>query len=369
VRTHPTPALALVFLTSALIGVIGPAGFAGAQESPVPSTARYEELSRSAARASEDLLAARQLVTDKQAALDEASAAADVARQLADDATAEHARAVEAADRAKGVEAGLRSEIDHIVDISFKGLRLNGIAAVFSSDSPEEFLDAAMIMNVYAERHGELVEAAATASEDALRAEREAEDTRARAADASGTADGAQDTARRLTDEATDAADEAQLRKEELDGQVAEVRRELDRLTAADRAALNSTGPAVKVPLSDGVASDAVRFALAQVGKPYVWGAVGPDSFDCSGLTMTAFRSAGVGIPRTTYTQALAGTPVPRDHVRAGDLVLYYDSLSHVAMALDNTMAVHASTAGEPVKVGLIDGIGPIATIRRISAG
>jgi cell wall-associated NlpC family hydrolase len=148
---------------------------------------------------------------------------------------------------------------------------------------------------------------------------------------------------------------------------VAEVRQELDRLTAADRDRLTSTGPAALVPLSQGTASDAVRFALAQLGKPYVWGAVGPDSYDCSGLVMSAFRSAGVPIPRTTYAQALIGTPVPRDQVRAGDLVLYYDSLTHVAMALDSTMAVHASTAGEPVKVGLINGIGPIATIRRIS--
>jgi cell wall-associated NlpC family hydrolase len=224
-----------------------------------------------------------------------------------------------------------------------------------------------MIMDVYAERHGELVTAAAAASEDALRAQREADDTRTRAADASRAADAAKDTAQRLTDEAADAAEEAELRKEQLDGQVAEVRRELDLLTAADRTLLTSTGPAVAVPLSDGTASDAVRFALAQLGKPYVWGAVGPDSYDCSGLVMTAFRSAGVQIPRTTYAQALIGTPVPRDQVRAGDLVLYYDSLSHVAMAIDNTMAVHASTAGEPVKVGLINGIGPIATIRRIS--
>jgi cell wall-associated NlpC family hydrolase len=365
-----------MLLTAALIGVAGPPGSASAQEStpsgtaepPAPTTARYQELSRAAARASEDVLTARQVLADKQAALDDATAAAGRSRQLSDDAAAAYTRATDAADQAKAVEAGLRAEIDHIVQISFKGLRLNGLAAIFSADSPEEFLDAAMIMDVYAERHGDLITAAATASNDALLAQGAADDARAKAAEASREADEARDTAQRLTDDAAEAATNAELREEELKSDAAEVRRALDLLSAADRTRLTSTGPVVTAPSSEGTAGDAVRFALAQLGKPYVWGAVGPDTYDCSGLMMTAFRAAGVQIPRTTYSQALIGAEVPRDQVRAGDLVLYYDSLSHVAMAVDGTMAVHASTAGEPVKIGLINGIGPIATIRRVNA-
>jgi peptidoglycan DL-endopeptidase CwlO len=370
-----TSALVVMLLTAALIGVAGPPGLANAQgpvptgtaEPPAPATARYQELSRAAARASEDVLTARQVLADKQAALADATTAASQSRRLADDAAATFSRATETADRAKAVEAGLRAEVDHIVEISFKGLRLNGLAAVFSADSPEEFLDAAMILDVYAERHGDLVTAAATASNDALLAQREADDARAEAADASRAADEARDTAQRLTDEAAEAASSAELREQELTEDVAEVRRALDLLSATDRTELTSTGPVVAVPSSEGAAGDAVRYALAQLGKPYVWGAVGPDTYDCSGLVMTAFHAAGVQVPRTTYAQALIGTEVPRDQVRAGDLVLYYDSLSHVAMAVDSTMAVHASTAGEPVKIGLINGIGPIATIRRVS--
>ncbi|MCS7479443.1 C40 family peptidase [Umezawaea endophytica] len=364
-RKHATATLVLVFLTTALIGVIGPPGTAAAQEPT--TTARYEELSRSAARASEDVLTARQVLDDKRVALDEATGAADRSRLLADEAAEALTRATDAADAAKAVETGLRAEIDHIVEISFKGLRLNGLAAIFSSDSPEEFLDAAMIMDVYAERHGDLVTAAATASDDAALARSEADTAQHRAAEASLAADETRDTARRLTDEAAEAARGAERRQERLDGEVAEVRRALDLLATADRTLLAGTGPAVDVPAADGAGGDAVRFALAQLGKPYVWGAVGPDTYDCSGLVMAAFRSAGVLVPRTTYTQALIGTPVPRDQVRAGDLVLYHDSLSHVAMAIDGTMAVHASTAGEPVKVSPINAIGPIATIRRVS--
>ncbi|HEX6343441.1 C40 family peptidase [Umezawaea sp.] len=365
-KKHAASTFVLVFLTAALIGVVGPPGTAAAQEPTAPGTARYEELSRSAARASEDVLTARQVLADTRVALDEATGAADRSRVLADEAAQALTLATEAADRAQRVEAGLRAEIDHIVEISFKGLRLNGLAAIFSSDSPEEFLDAAMIMDVYAERHGDLVSAAATASTDAAVARGEADAARTSAAEASLAADDALGTARRLTDEAAEAARGAELRQERLDGEVAEVRRALDQLAGADRALLSGTGPAVDVPAAGSAGGDAVRFALTQLGKPYVWGAVGPDTYDCSGLVMTAFRSAGVAVPRTTYTQALIGTPVRRDQVRAGDLVLYHDSLSHVAMVVDGTMAVHAPTAGEPVKVSPINAIGPIATIRRI---
>ncbi|WNV87251.1 C40 family peptidase [Umezawaea sp. Da 62-37] len=355
-------ALAVALLTAAPTSPADPEPPA----SQSAEAARYQELSRRTARTNEDVLTTAQDLVDKRAALDEATAAAGRSRRVADDALAAETLASAAADRARTTADGLRDEVDHIVEISFKGLRLNGLAAIFSADSPEEFLDAAMIMDFYAEQQGGLVDAAATAADTALGARQVAVDARTTAEAGSLKADGDRDAARRLTDDAAAAADLAERRKSDLDREIDEVRVSLDRLAAADRTRLASTGPAVAAPPVGGSAGDAVRFALAQVGKPYVWGAVGPDSFDCSGLVMTAFARAGVSIPRTTYAQALVGTPVPRDQVRAGDLVLYYDEVSHVAMAIDGAMAVHASTAGEPVKVGAIDGIGPIATIRRV---
>jgi cell wall-associated NlpC family hydrolase len=99
----------------------------------------------------------------------------------------------------------------------------------------------------------------------------------------------------------------------------------------------------------------------------YVYGATGPDNYDCSGLTMRAWGAAGVTIPRTSQAQAGIGTPVSRANVQAGDLIIYYPgSNSHVAIAIDNTRAVHASTEGQPVKIANIDDIGPISTIRHI---
>lgn len=328
--------------------------------------ARYRELSQAAARASEDVLTAQKDLTDKRAALDKANAAAAQSKQAAADAASAETRATTAQERARATARLLQAEVDHLVEISFKGLRLNGLAAVFSAESPKEFLDASMILDVYAERHGEMVAAAAAAADDAVKAQQQAKDARAQLDEANRKVEEDRATAQRLTDESTSAAGKADARKLELDGKVVQVRQALDLLAPADLDQLRSAGPGVHFDLPAGAAADAVRFALAQVGKPYVWGAVGPDSFDCSGLVQTAYRSVGVQIPRTTYTQALIGTPVPRDQVQAGDLVLYYDTVSHVAMAINGTMAVHASTAAEPIKVSSIDAIGPIVTIRRI---
>ena len=152
-----------------------------------------------------------------------------------------------------------------------------------------------------------------------------------------------------------------------MDGKAGEVRQALGALAPTDLARLSGTGPSVNPNIPAGAAGDALRFALGELGKPYVWGAVGPDTYDCSGLMQTAYRKAGVTIPRVTYTQALIGTPVPRDQVRAGDLILYRADLGHVAMAIDGTYAVHAPTSGEVVKVSPIDAIGPVATIRRVA--
>jgi cell wall-associated NlpC family hydrolase len=338
---------------------------------PVPTSAemaKYWELSQAAALANEDALTAQQDLTDKKAALEKANAEAEKSKQAAADAVAAETRTAAAESLAKVSAEKLQAEIDHLVEISFKGLRLNGLAAIFSSDSPEEFLDAAMIMDVYAERHGDMVRAADNAAQDAVKAQTAAKEARIAVEATSKKAEEDRVTAQRLADESIAASAKAEQRKVDVDGKVGQVRTALNILTPADRTALGSIGPSISgIAIPAGTAGDALKFALAQLGKPYVWGAIGPDTYDCSGLMMTAYKSVGVTIPRTTYTQALIGNAVPRDQVRAGDLILYYTTVSHVAMAIDGTMAVHASTAGEPVKVSPIDAIGPIATIRRVT--
>ncbi|MEO6089832.1 MAG: NlpC/P60 family protein [Umezawaea sp.] len=328
---------------------------------------KYLDLSQSAAIANQDALTAQQNLVDKRAAAEKATADAEQSKKAADDAVVAEGKAktIQAESRARATL--FQAEVDHLVELSFKGLRLNGLAAVFSSDSPEEYLDAAMIMDVYAERHGEMVKTAQQAADDADAARKKAEEARTAVEATSKKAEEDRVNAQKLADEAVAAVTLAEQRRTGLDGKVGEVRQAFGALAPADLARLSGTGPAVNAQIPAGTAGDALKFALSQLGKAYVWGAVGPDTYDCSGLMQTAYQAVGVTIPRTTYTQALIGIPVPRDQVRAGDLILYRADLGHVAMAIDGTYAVHAPTSGETVKVSPIDAIGPVATIRRVT--
>ncbi|MFD8171664.1 NlpC/P60 family protein [Streptomyces sp. NPDC059709] len=97
-------------------------------------------------------------------------------------------------------------------------------------------------------------------------------------------------------------------------------------------------------------ADKAIAFARAQIGKPYVWGATGPDSYDCSGLTQAAWKAAGVTLPRVTYDQVNAGTTVPVSQAQPGDLVFFYDDISHVGLYIGDGMMIHAPKPGAYVR-------------------
>jgi cell wall-associated NlpC family hydrolase len=104
-------------------------------------------------------------------------------------------------------------------------------------------------------------------------------------------------------------------------------------------------------------ALSAVRYALAQLGKPYVWGAEGPHSFDCSGLVQTAYAAAGVTLPRTARPQYRATTGVPVSALLPGDLLFFgpdrtdWDSIHHVGIYLGGGRMVHAPTTGDVVRI------------------
>ena len=111
---------------------------------------------------------------------------------------------------------------------------------------------------------------------------------------------------------------------------------------------------------ASGRAAVAVQTALAQVGDPYVYGAAGPDAFDCSGLTMYAWAAAGVSIPHSSGLQPSSGTPVAVSDLSPGDLVFYYSPISHVGMYIGNGQIVHAPHTGSYVQVVPVDSM-PIA--------
>ncbi|MYW31814.1 glycoside hydrolase [Streptomyces sp. SID2119] len=97
-------------------------------------------------------------------------------------------------------------------------------------------------------------------------------------------------------------------------------------------------------------AEKVLAFARAQIGKPYVWGASGPASYDCSGLTQAAWREAGVTLPRTTWDQVKVGTRVATSDLRPGDLVFFYDDISHVGIYKGDGMMIHAPKPGANVR-------------------
>ena len=96
--------------------------------------------------------------------------------------------------------------------------------------------------------------------------------------------------------------------------------------------------------MPNGRAGIAVRAALSRLGRPYVWGATGPDQFDCSGLVQWSYAQAGIHLDRTTYQQINDGIPVPRSQVRPGDLV--FPHAGHVQLAIGNNLVVEAPVFG-----------------------
>ncbi|MFD7692367.1 NlpC/P60 family protein [Streptomyces sp. NPDC059374] len=146
--------------------------------------------------------------------------------------------------------------------------------------------------------------------------------------------------------------EEAARKAEELARQQAEAERERERQEAAQQQEQGQQEQGSTAP--DGSyatkAEKALAFARTQIGKPYVWGATGPDSYDCSGLTQAAWKAAGVDIPRVTYDQVEAGTTVPLSSAQPGDLVFFYDDITHVGLYIGNGMMIHAPKPGAYVR-------------------
>ena len=109
-------------------------------------------------------------------------------------------------------------------------------------------------------------------------------------------------------------------------------------------------------PLPAGTAGKVIAYAEAQLGKPYQWGATGPDSFDCSGLAMMAYRAAGITIPRTSQQQWAAGPQVPASQVQPGDLVFFAGSdgtvtaPGHVGIVTGHGTMIDAPYTGQVVR-------------------
>ncbi|MFD9540671.1 NlpC/P60 family protein [Streptomyces sp. NPDC060022] len=146
---------------------------------------------------------------------------------------------------------------------------------------------------------------------------------------------------------------EARRKAEELARQqAAAAKAEADR-AAAEEASKGEAGTGTGTGSDSSYASKAdkvLAFARDQIGKPYVWGATGPSSYDCSGLTQAAWKAAGVDLPRTTWDQVEVGTRVATADLKPGDLVFFYDDISHVGIYKGDGMMIHAPKPGANVR-------------------
>ncbi|AGI91066.1 Secreted protein [Streptomyces albidoflavus] len=212
---------------------------------------------------------------------------------------------------------------------------------LFLSADPDDYLDKASALDQLSSKQAEGVKKIQAKQRDLAQQRQEAQ---AKLQDLS-------DTCKELGD-----------KKKKVQGKLADAQKLLNSLTAAERAELQqeeeraSRSAGDRVELGDAVPASnrgaaALAAAKSKVGTPYVWGATGPNSFDCSGLTSWAFAQAGYTIPRMSQDQANAGTRIgSQSALKPGDLVIFYSDLHHVGFYAGNGQVLHAPKPGANVR-------------------
>lgn len=177
------------------------------------------------------------------------------------------------------------------------------------------------------------------------------------------------ETEKAVLDELVRELEEAEA---ELGRKAEQIDAEIDRLQALRIQAYGESGgtgslrpAACPAEYPGGPGSVAASFACEQIGKPYQWGSTGPGSYDCSGLTLTAWRQAGVHLPHNAAQQRNVIRYVDRDQLQVGDLVFYYGNLSHVGIYVGDGWIVDAPRTGMPVQMRGMDAAGPIHSFGR----
>ena len=144
----------------------------------------------------------------------------------------------------------------------------------------------------------------------------------------------------------------AKLTKQEQEALAAAEKKDSDEAAAAAEGAdpTPTTKDEPSTEAGTGKGATALAFAKKQIGKPYRFGATGPGAYDCSGLTLAAWRAAGVSLNRTSQAQIRNGRPVAKSDLQPGDLVFFYGGLSHVGLYAGNGMLLHAPRPGKSVE-------------------
>jgi peptidoglycan DL-endopeptidase CwlO len=218
-----------------------------------------------------------------------------------------------------------------VAQIAAEGYMTGGFSAtlqLLQSNDPQQFLNRASIMLQLNHEQGGTVSLLAEAEAAANRATRTA------------------DQEALLADQLSAA----------MQKKVAEIRAKENVLNssayAQALAVFDKTGSYPNVAVTgDSTGVQALRWALTQVGKPYVWGAAGPDSFDCSGLVMWAYAHVGISLQHFTGSQWTEGVHISRSQLQPGDLVFFFPDIGHVGLWIGNGLMVDAPTQGQNVQV------------------
>ncbi|MEU2180378.1 C40 family peptidase [Streptomyces thermolilacinus] len=275
----------------------------------------------------------------------------------ADERTGELRRVAEAA--RDGVARGqerinrMRGALGSAAGVQYRSGGIDPALALMLSEKPDAYLDKAAVLDRLGERQ-------AAALGELRLAQRRLAQERAEAT--------------RALAELERSRDAVARHKRTVERKLAAARALLNSLTSEERTALDRASRSGRddtplPPLADGAASPraaaAVRAARSALGKPYVWGANGPNAFDCSGLTQWAYAQAGVALPRTSQAQRNAGRRVALAEARPGDLVTYRSDASHVAMYVGGGQVVHAPYPGAPVRYDPV-GMMPVSAVTRV---
>jgi cell wall-associated NlpC family hydrolase len=260
-----------------------------------------------------------------------------------------------------------QNQVRGIARSAYTGAGNNAFATMMTSKNATDFVDRMTTLQTIAGHQNVILQTAATASLAAARAQA----TVHKAAVAARTQYNAiaREQATIKAQVATFQADYNRLSAAEKQAAVAAAdgggaAGGAPRASRADRIGLPPAGPIVA---SSRAAQIAVDTAMAQRGKPYVWAAAGPGSFDCSGLVEYAYAAAGIGLPHSSLMQSQMGRSVSRSQLKPGDLVAFYSPVSHIGIYIGNGQMVHAPTSGDVVKISSIDVMGYFAGARRIA--
>ncbi|WP_034273036.1 C40 family peptidase [Haloechinothrix halophila] len=306
---------------------------AGADPAPLPDNAsealqQYNELKRKAEKLNEEHLKAQDALTAAQKQLKKANA--------------DMKKSAKSLRQARTEKRKYNKVVDKFAGATYTGGHLDSMSLALSGNSTNEFLERSAAINVLAEKKNDAIERLAAAVDQAEKAKRLAKDARKRA--------------RESRDAAAKHKADITARKRALDEQIAKAKQAYEQLNAEEQAAQQAsygehTAPPTNIVAPGPAAQNAVDAAMSQRGDPYVYGAEGPDAYDCSGLTSWSYRQAGISIPRSSSAQASSGTPVTQAQLQPGDLVFFYQPVSHVGMYIGDGKMVHAPQEGDVVKV------------------